>query len=116
MEKKGLLRGHIILYDDGHKLKHNLGVEQWELEPAAAQPASKVADIDQRLWPGAAAAGWTVKAGHNYNWTYVAPDGRMSRPLESASRWPSTSLVAAHRRTRPPPSASARWHTGRRYA
>ena len=26
--------------------------------------------------PGAAAAGWTLKQGHNYNWTYIAPDGR----------------------------------------
>ena len=32
--------------------------------------------IDSKLWPGAATAGWTLKLGHNYNWTYISPDGR----------------------------------------
>ena len=32
--------------------------------------------IDRKLWPGAATAGWTLKLGHNYNWTYISPDGR----------------------------------------
>ena len=39
-------------------------------------PPAQPAEIDCKLWPGAAAAGWTLKQGHNYNWTYIAPDGR----------------------------------------
>ena len=33
-------------------------------------------DIDRKLWPGAAAAGWKVKSSGHSNYTYIAPDGR----------------------------------------
>jgi len=32
--------------------------------------------IDSKLWSGAAAAGWSLKQGHNYSYTYISPDGR----------------------------------------
>ena len=41
-----------------------------------AGPAEVPPTIDSKLWAGAEAAGWTLKQGHNYNWTYISPDGR----------------------------------------
>ena len=49
-------------------------------------------DIDRKLWPGAAAAGWKVKFSGNSNYTYIAPDGRAkfssaNKVLKSERRW-----------------------------
>ena len=51
-----------------------------EQEPALKRAKggtdSSEALIDKKLWPGAATAGWTLKQGNNYTWTYISPDGR----------------------------------------
>ena len=41
----------------------------------APDPEEEV-DVDSKLWPGAAAAGWTLKAAAQSHYTYYSPDGR----------------------------------------
>ena len=56
--------------------------KETEPEPAlkrakgGAGSAEVAPAIDSKLWPGAAAAGWSLKQGHNYSYTYISPDGR----------------------------------------
>ena len=35
-------------------------------------------EVDSKLWPGAAAAGWTLKALQQGHYKYFAPDGRVA--------------------------------------
>lgn len=44
--------------------------------PPSAPAAQLACDIDKRLWPGAAAAGWTIDHGPppKYNHRYISPD------------------------------------------
>jgi hypothetical protein len=66
----------------GRAPEPSVAEKEAEREPALKRAkggtGSSVAlpSIDSKLWPGAATAGWTLKEGHNYNWTYISPDGR----------------------------------------
>ena len=57
--------------------------------PPPPPPVSlqEAADIDRKLWRDAAAGGWRVQRGPNYNHKYIAPDGRIFKNKEEAKRY-----------------------------
>ena len=64
-------------------------------------------NIDQRLWEGAAAAGWRIELGPHRHNTYHAPDGSVYRRLQGVPREAPPAPKAPAAPSAPPATATA---------